>query len=425
MKLLQNSTQTRTSSGRTGMIVAASTGAIAFVIILALLAILWRKRYLKEIRRRAASDPFLDLDGEMVTVNQPLIIGGEPGAAATTYSDPFTDDSRQRTQSGGLSLTTGLGSSARRSNESLEAVVDHNLTPSPDLRGGYAAEHYDQTRQANQLLPPSQPPLQRPGTGIARSRSPQSLPQVQTQFPSHPPTQHPSSPPFDPGAIAYLRYADQMPDRTLPSPEHRSPGNHGGHQLTSAFSVASEPSPRYSAHVPPLNMDEAWGSIPDPIRALSSYRPSFDRRQSFTPSVSGPTYEPSNTVVVTPLHNPAQGPASTESEDVWNPYDIDIRGGGFSSRPSTIPEVSETATHSQEASNDSGGTSMSSHVVMTAERVQLTPMALSLRSASFTSSPALSSPSFYEDPDPPPLPPLPPLPPVQPLSLGKNRPPPG
>ena len=422
MKHIQNSPQTRTSSGHTGLIVAACTGAIAFVIIAALLAILCRKRYLKRVSRRAASDPFLDLDGEMVAVNQPLIIGGEPGSGAVAYSDPFTDDSRQVTQSG-LSLTTGLGSVARRSNESHEAVVDHSPTPTPDPRGGFTAEQHDQPRPTNQLSPPSQPPLQRPTTGIAPSRSPQSLPQVQTQFQPQIPVPHSSSPPFDPGAIAYLRYADQMHDHSLPSPEHRSPGNPGGHQLTSAFSVASEPSPRYSTHVPPLSTGEAWGSIPDPIRALSSYRPSFDRRRSFTPSVSGPAYEPGDTVVVSPYNNPSrcptQGPTSPGSEDIWNPYDI--RDRDFPSRPSPIPEVSETTSHSQEASNDSGGTSMSSHVVLTAERVQLTPMALSALSLtlpSYTTSPALSSGSFYEDPD---SPPVPPLPPVQPLSLGKNR----
>lgn len=404
------------------MIVAAATGAIALVIIAALMAILCRKRYLKRVRQRAASNPFLDLDGEMVAVNEPLIIGGEPGSGAVAYSDPFTDDSRQVNQSG--SLTTGLGSVTRRSsNESHEAVVNHSPTPTPDPRGGFTAGQLDQPRPTNQLSPPSLPPLQRPGIGIAPSRSPQSLPQVQTQFQPQIPVPGPSSPPFDSGAIAYLRYADQIQDRSLPSPEHRSPGNPEGHRLTSAFSVASEPSPRYSAYVPPLNMDEAWGSIPDPIRALSSYRPSIDRRRSFTPSVSGPAYEPGDTMVVAPYNNhprgPTRGPISPGSEDIWNPYDI--RDRDFSSRPSTIPEVSETATHSQEASNDSGGTSMSSHVVLTAERVQFTPMALSTLSLalpSHTTSPALSSGSFYEDPDPPPVPPLPP---VQPLSLGKNR----
>ena len=410
-KHIQNSPQTRTSSGHTGMIVAASTGAIALVIIAALMAILCRKRYLKRVRRRAASDPFLDLDGEMVAVNQPLI-GGEPGSGAVAYSDPFTDDSRQVTQSG-LSLTTGPGSVARRSNESHEAVVDHSSTPTPDPRSGFTAQHHDQPRPTNQLSLPSQPPLQWPATGIPQSRSPQSLPQVQTQFQPQIPVPHPSSPPFDAGAIAYLRYADQMQDRSLPSPEHRTPGNPEGHQLTSAFSVASEPSPRYSTHVPPSNTDEAWGSIPDPIRALSSYRPSFDRRQSFTPSVSGPAYEPGDTVVASPYNT------SPGSEDGWNPYNI--RDRDFGSRPSPIPEVSETASHSQEVSNDSGGTSMSSHVVLTAERVQLTPAALSTLSLplpSYTTSPALSSGSNYESD--PPLVPL--LPPVQPLNLGKNRP---
>lgn len=407
---------------------AAATGAIALVIIAALMAILCRKRYLKRVRGRAASDPFLDLDGEMVAVNEPLIIGGEPGSGAVAYSDPFTDDSRQANQSGSLSLSTGLSSVARRSsNESHEAVVDHGQTSTPDPRGGFTAEHHDQPRPTNQLYLPSQSPLQRPATGLAPSRSPQSLPQVQTQFKPQFPVPHPSSPPFDSGALAYLRYADQMQDRSLPSPEHRSPGNPEGHQLTSAFSVASEPSPRYSAHVPPLNMGEAWGSIPDPIRALSSYRPSFDRRRSFTPSVSGHAYEPGDTVVVAPYNNPSrcptQGPTSPGSEDIWNPYDI--RDRDFGSRPSPIPEVSETATHSQEASNDSGGTSMSSHVVLTAERIQLTPMglsALSLPLPSHTTSPALSSSNYYEDPD---SPPVPSLPPIQPLSLGKNRSPQG
>ena len=399
---------------------AAATGAIAFVIIAALLAVLCRKRYLKRVRGRAASDPFQDLDGEMVAVNQPLIIGGEPGSGAVAYSDPFTDDSRQVSQSGSL---TGLGSVARRSsNESHEAVVDHSPTPTPDPRGGFATAQHDRPRPTNQLSPPFQPP--RPG--IAQSRSPQSLPQVQTQFQPQMAVPHPSSPPFDPAAIAYLRYADQMQDRTIPSPEHRSPGNPEGHHLTSAFSVASEPSPRYSTHVPPFNTDEAWGSIPDPIRALSSYRPSFDRRRSFTPSVSGPAYEPGDTVVIGPYNNPPRGPnqgfTSPGSEDVWNPYNI--RDRDFGSRPSTIQEVSETATHSQEASNDSGGTSMSSHVVLTAERVQFTPVALSALSLalpSYTTSPALSSSSNYDSD----LPPVPPLPPVQPLNLGKNKSPQG
>lgn len=393
---------------------------------MAVLAILCRKRHLKKARKRGTLDPFLDdLDGEMVAVNEPLlIIGHEPGTEGAVYSDPFTDESQPAAQSRDLSFTTGVtvGSTARRSNDSHEAVVGLNSTPTPELRprGGLAGGYHNQPQPTNQLPPP-----QASATGTTPSRSPQSLPQVQTQFPPKFPVPRPPTPPFDPGAVAYLQYADRPVGRSLPSPEQQSPGNPEGHRLTSAFSVASEVSPQYSAHVPPLNIGEAWGSIPDPIKASSSYRPSIDRRQSFTPSFTGPAYDHGDTVVVAPLDLSLQGPAQCHtnpgSEEVWNPYDI--RGGICGSRPSPIAEVTETLGHSQEASNDSWGTSVSSHVVMTAERLVLSP--------SYTVSPALSTGSFYEESVPSagapsqvpqlPRPPLPPLPHVQPLNLAKNR----
>jgi len=157
-------------------------------------------------------------------------------------------------------------------------------------------------------------------------------------------------------------------------------------------------------------------------------------------------HEPGDAVVITPLNTrtqgPTQGPTSAGSEDASIPYTI--RGGNFRSRPSPITEVVEMLRHSQDGSNNSGtwissrsgDTSASSPVVMTAERVQLTPMALSLASPSYTTSPLMSDGSHYEESVPPtgatnnfaqlppPLddpPPLPMLLHVQPLNLGKKR----
>ncbi|KAF9650970.1 hypothetical protein BDM02DRAFT_1007415 [Thelephora ganbajun] len=434
-----NPTQSRTSSGRAGLIVAVTTGAIAFAIVVALLAILCRKRYLKRVRQRTTLDPFLDLDGEMVAVSQPLIIGDGPGGAV--YSDPFTDDPRARTQSRSLSHTAGPGSVTKESNSSSQAVVSFNPTPSPDIRGGLAAEYYNQRQPTDQPLPPGPPP-QGYAPGIARSRSPQPWPQVQTRFSPEFPVPRQSSPPFDAGAIAYLRYVDQTTDRSPPSPGVYLPGNVEDHRLTSAFSVATELSPQYSAHLPPSSIDEMWRSSPDPIKASSSYRPSIDRRQSVTPSVRGRVYEPGdNAPAVSPTQGPRRGPTSPGS-DLSSPYAV--RPGDFGSRPSPILEALETLSHSQQGSNDSwtwisnrsGDTLMSLPVVTAAERVRITPMAASLTSSTYTTSPGLSSGSYHGESPPPTaftdnLPRLPPfpdnplqLPPelqVQPLSLGKKR----
>jgi len=403
--------------------VAATTGAIAFVITAALLAILCRRRYLRRVRRRATLDPFLDLDGEMVTVNQPLIIGDGPGPSGAVYSDPYTDDSRLRTQSGGLSLTTGTGLVMMgESNNSSRAVVGTDPSPTPpDLTAGLTAQSYDQHQPTGQL-PPTQ-------TARSRSRSPQSLPQVQTQFPPEFPIPQPSIPTFDDGALAYRRYNDQTTTvRNLPGP-----GNAEDLRLTSAFSAASELSPQYTVRAPPppLKIDEMLRSSPDPIKTSSSYRrPSFDRRRSFTPSVSG--YDHGDTL--DPLaQDPAEElPPSPPSEYSTSPHTI--RGSNFASRPSPITEVVEMLYHSGDGSNDSGtwissqseDTSRSSPVVMTAKK-----MSLSLTSPAYTTSLGPSAGNRYGESLPPtgatntfpqlPPPPLPQLPQVQPLSLGKKR----
>lgn len=424
------------------MIVAVVTGAIVFTITVALLAIVYRKRYLRRVRRRATRDPFLDLDGEMVAVNQPLIIGDSPGGAV--YSDPFTDDTRPTTQSISLSVTTGIDGMTGESNSSSRAVVGTDPTPSLDLGGGPAAEYHDRPQPTDQLSP-SQPPLQRLPTEVARSRSPQSLPQVQTQFPPEFPVPRPSSPTLN---VAYLRHTDPTTDRSPPGPGHYSPGNADGHMLTSAFSVASELSPQYSTHFPPLNIDETWRSSPDPIKASSSYRPPLDRGQSFTPSVNIPLHEIEDAVVITPIgppsQSPAQSPTSPGSEYTSSPDTI--RDGNFASRPSLITEVAQMLGHFQDRSNDSAAwtstqsldTSASSPVVMTAERVRVNPgpTPLSLTSATYMTSQGLSAGNRYGESLPPTgitnrfpqlpsipggPPPLPQLPQIQPLSLGKKR----
>ena len=359
------------------------------------------------------------------------------------HSDPFTDDSRPPgTQSRSLSSATGLGRGLGsglgiglrgNSQDSHQAVVGLRTTPAPEYDGGEPPEYYRQHQPStDQLLHPSHPPPQWSPAGTTRSRSPQSLPPVQTQFPPRPPSSL-----LEPGAVAYLQYADQTTDHSLPSPGPDSPGAAEDHRLTSAFSVASELSPQYTAPFPPLKTDETWRHTPDPIKASSSYRHSYDRRQSFTPSFSGELSGFGDNAVITPLDSPMQGPVS---EDMLSPYSI--RGGSFSSHPSPITELAAIIAHSQDGSNDSGtwistrsmDTSASSPVVMRAERVQLTPMTLSLKLPSHTVSPGLSSGSQYEEsvhsteatsrlpqPPPPPLPPLPPLPHIQPLSIGKKR----
>lgn len=397
---------------------AATTGTIAFVITAALLATLCRRRYLRRVRRRATLDPFLDLDGEMITVNQPLIIGDGPGPGVVVYSDPYTDDSRPRTQSGGLSLTTRTGLVMMgESNNSSRAVVGTDPSPTPpDLTARLTAESYDQHQPTGQL-PPTQ-------TARSRSRSPQSLPQVQTQFPPQFPIPQPSIPTFDDGALAYHRYNDQTTtDRNIPGP-----GNAEDLKLTSAFSATSELSPQYTVRVPPLKIDEMLRSSPDPITTSSSYRrPSFDRRRSFTPSVSG--YDPGDTLdplVQDPAEEP---PPSPPSEYSTSPHTI--RGSNFASRPSPITEVVEMLYHSGDGSNDSGTwistqSEDTSPVVMMAKK-----MSISLTSPAYMTSLGPSAGNRYGESLPPtgatntfpqlPPPPLPQLPQVQPLSLGKKR----
>ena len=431
------------------MIVAATTGAIAFVIAMALLILTCKKRYLKKPRRRTTLDPFVDLDGETAAVSQPLIIGDGPGPGGAVYSDPFTDDSRPITQSRSLSLTNGLGSMVRESNNSSRAVVGTGSTPTPDPGGGLAGYH-NEHQQTDRPLPPSQYPPLLPPAKVTRSRSPQSLPQVQTEFSPEFPVPRPSSPSFDAGAIAYLRDADQMTGRSPPNPGHYVPEN-ADERLTSAFSVTSELSPQYSTHARSLNIQDMLRSSPDPIQASSSYRLPFGRRQSFTPSLNAPVYDSGDTVVIAPLdpptQDPTQSPSSPTSEYTASP--ATIRGDNFGSRPSPIAEVVEMlqrADHSQDGSNDSGtlistrsmDTSAYSPVVMTAERVQVTPgpMSLPLRSPSYTTSQALAAANrigetlpltgetdeFARLPPPPGgSPPMLSLPQVQPLSLGKKR----
>jgi hypothetical protein len=432
------------SSNRTGMIVAATTGAIAFVIALVLLILACKKRYFRKARRRTTLDPFVDLDNEMMTVNQPLILGDAPGGVV--YSDPFTDDTRPTTQSRSLSLTGGLGTLTRESHNSSRAVVGTGSTPTPDPGGGPVPAYYEQPRQTDRLLAPSLYPPLLPPPEATRPRTPQSLPQVQTQFQPELPAPQPSSPSFDAGAIAFLRGAGQTTGRSPPSPGPYSPGN-ADERLTSAFSVTSELSPQYSTHLRSLNIDDMLRSSPDPIQASSSYHPPFDRRHSFTPSLSAPVYDHGDTAAVTPLDPPAQdptrSPSSPASEYTASP--ATIRGGSISSRPSPISEVVEMlqqAGYPQDGSNDSStqisvsahsmDTSRSSPVVMMAERVQVTPgpMSLPLRSPSYTTVRELAlaakrtgaTDQFAQLPSPPGgSPPMPPLPRVQPLSLGKKR----
>jgi len=412
------------------MIVAATTGAIAFAIAVALLAALCRRRYLKKARR-TTYDPFLDLDGEMVAVSQPLIIGDGPGPSRVVYSDPYTDDSRPATQSRSLSFATATAIMMRESNNTSRAVVGTDPSPTPsDPIGGLVAEYRNQPQQIDQPHP----------TGITRSRSHQSLPQVQTQLPPVFTVPQPSSPTFDAGAVAYIRHNDPTTDRNPPSPGHYSPGNAEHPMLTSAFSVATELSPQYSVHLAPLTIDETWRSSPDPIKTSSSYRqPSFSRRQSYTPNISG--YDPADTTFITPVDPPMQdldhGLPSPPSEYSASPHTT--RGGNFASRPSPIAEVVETFSHPKDESNDSGtcisalSDTRSSPVVMTAERVQVTrvPGSMSLTSPAYKTSLGPSTDGRYgeslpptgatnEFPKPPP-PPLPQLPQVQPLTLGKKR----
>jgi len=348
------------------------------------------------------------------------------------YSDPYTDDSRPVTQSRTLSLTTGNPVMMGESNNTSRAVVGTDPSPSPSGHtDGLVAGYHNQPHQTDQPHP----------TGIARSRSPQSLPQVQTQLPPAFPAPQPSIPTFDAGALAYIHHNDPTAGRNLPSPGHYSPGNAEDPMLTSAFSVAAELSPQYSIHLPHLTIDERWRSSPDPIKTSSSYRqPSFSRRQSFTPNISG--YDPADTTVIAPIDLPMQdldhGLPSPPSEYSATPHTI--RGGNFASRPSPIAEVVETPSHPKDESNDSGtyistrsDTSRSSPVVMTAERVQLTrgPASLSLASLAYKTSPGPSTDGRYGESLPPtgvtnefpklPRPPLPQLPQVQPLTLGKKR----
>lgn len=410
---------------------AATTGAIALAIVIALLAILCRKRHLNRIRRRAAPNPFVDLDGEMVAVNQPLIIGDGPGAGGEAYFDPYSDNSRQRTQSRSLSATTVPGSVARASHDSSQAVVGSNQAPSQEPRGGFATERYNQ----RQPIDPRSPPLHIPPSGITHSRSRQSIHQIQTQFSPESPIHRQSSPSFDAGAIAYLRN-NEPTYPSPPSPSQFSPGNAEDHRLTSAFTVASGPNTRYSAPTPPPKIDETWRNSPDPIKASSSYRPPIDRRQSFKTSVGGHVYEPGDTVVVAPVDIPTQGLAQgVPSPGSGISSQFTTWGANLTSRPSPITEVSEVQSHSQEGSNGSWtwisnksmDSSSSSHVIMRAERVHLTPTAPSL-----VSPPTPSSASHYGESPPslkstsqlppvPPLPPMPSLPTIHPLSLGKKR----
>lgn len=399
------------------------------MITAALLAIVYKKRYAKKkVRRRATLDPFLDLDGEMVAVNQPLIIGDGPGPGGAVYSDPYTDDARPRTHSGSLSLTAPTRIMMMESNNTSRAVVGND--PSPTTDGRVTAESNDQHQPTDQL-----PPI-----GIAPPRSPQSLPQVQTQFPPEIPVPQPSISTFDAGTLAYLHYKDQTMDRNPPY----LPENAEDPMLTSAFSVASELSPQYPVHAA-LNIDEAWRSSPDPIKASSSYRsPSLDRRHSFTPSFSG--YEPEDAMVNVPLDQPAQdpeqGPPSPASEYSTSPQTM--RGENRVSRPSPITEIVRMLSRSRDGSNDSetwisAPSEDSSPVVMTAKKVQVTrgPVSLSLTSPPYITSLGPSTSNRYGEslpqteatkkfprlpPPPGGLQPLPPLPQVQPLTLGKKRP---
>lgn len=378
-------------------------------------------------------DPFfeLDLDGETAAVNQPLIVGDGPGPAGAAYSEPFTDDPRQRSQSRSFSATTGPPPSLTRSNHSFQAVA--GSTPTPDPRGNSAVSYHNQLQPANRRSPP--PVL--PPSAVTRARSSQ----VQTKIPPESPILRQSSPSFDAGAIAYLRHNDQATDASPPSPGQLSPGNADEHRLISAFSASSGLSPRHSNPVPPPKIDEMWKNSPDPVQASLSYAPPINRWGSFTPSVSGHVHDPGDTIVIGPVdalnHGPPPPPPINTGQDEWNPYNI--RDGNFNSRPSPIAETTEPLSHSQEGSNNSGGTwgsnpsmdsSASMPVVLQAQRVRLTPTVLSLvtppspsEGSHYEDSPVLSGPNTQVPPVPPlpPLPPFPVLPQVLPLSLGKKR----
>ena len=407
------------------MIVAATTGAVALAIILALLTILCRKRHLKKLRQHGSNETFaLDLDGEMEAVNQPLIVGDVPSPRAGVYAEPFTDDSRQRTQSGGLSLTPGPSgptTSTARSNNSSQAVI--RLAPITDPRGGSATEYNNYHQPTDRLSPP---PLS-PPPGVARARSPS----LQTRYPPEPPIPRQSSPSFDAGAVAYLRHCDQVGDTSPPSPRHYLPGNAEDYRLISAFSASSGLSPQRSTPAPPPEIDEVWRSSPDPIQASSSYRPPIDRRRSFRPNVSGHELEHGDTVVISPLNIPTRPPPSSFFGPGWH----DGRGKSSGSRPSPIAEVTEAPSHSHEESSNSGGTwnsnrsidsSLSTAVVMHAHRVRITPTALSIVSPLTQSSGSNYGESLTSPGSPSQIPSLPQspvlaLPPIQPLSLGKKR----
>lgn len=409
---------------------AATTGSLALAIVLALLTILCKKRHMKRARQRAALGSFrdLDLDSEVLAVNQPLIIGDGPAGGAV-YTDPFTDDSTTRTRTRSLSVTTGPTPSLARSGNSFQAVP--GAIPIQDHRDGQVAGYYNQRRSVDHNSPP-----QFPSPGIVRNRSYQSLVPVHTQpMPEHPVPRQ-SSPPFDAGAVAYMRNNDQTSAYSPPSPGPFSAGNAEDHRLISAWSAGSGLSPQHSSSMPPPNVDETWRSTPDPIAASSSYTPSINRRQSFTPSVGGHVFEPGDSGVIAPVYASTQSTTRSftgPEPDAWNPYTS--QGGNFGSRPSPIPEVSEIQTHSQEGTNNSGGTwnssrsmysSRSSPVVMQAQRIQVTPTVLSLVSPPTPSSGEShgeSLPSYGTASNLPPLPPVPapPLLEVQPLFLGKRR----
>lgn len=419
------------------------------MVIVALLAFLCRKRYLKRVRRRATLDPFLeveflDLDDETVAVNQPLILGDGQGSQVAVYSDPFTDDSQPRNQMRTPSPAVGAGNLTGESNSTSHAVVGTTQTPTPESNpeGGQAAEHYNQRQPTDQQPPPPSQPS--PPPEITRSRTPQSLLQVQTQFPPQFPVPRPSSPSLDAGEVSYLSYADQTTDHRPSSPNHYSPGNAEGHVLTSAFRPTSELSPQYTTHFPPPNIDAMWRNSPDPIKGYSlSRRPSFDRRHSLTPSVSGPVYDPGDTAVITPLDSPTQDPPSPES--AYSQNASTVRSNNYVSRPSPITEIVEMLAHPQDGSGDSGtwvstrsDTSASSPVVMTAERVRVTPgRSVSVRVPAYTNPPGPSTDSYHGQPllpaaettkrfprlpPPPDGPrPLPQLLQVQPLNIGKKK----
>ena len=329
------------------------------------------------------------------------------------YSDPFSDEARARTQSRSLSATGRPGTSLASSNSYHAAM---GSIPTPVRRGDHMMGPYDQ--------PDSRaPPLQVPPPELVRTRSDQSSWQVQTQPPPDHPVPRRSSPPFDAGAVAYIRDNDQTTGLRPLSPEQFSPKSPDNHRLISAFSVASGLSPQYASPSPISNADETWKGSPVPLQTSLAYRPPIDYRHS----LSGHIFEPSDSVSTAQKDVTTQSPPSSFNNTHTG------RGGNFGSRPSPITEVSEVNTYSQEGSDNSGGTwnstvelsSSSTPVVMTAQRIQLTS-----RSPSFVSQPP-STTGHYGDPPPssgftgqvPPPPPItmPPLPQVQPLSLGKRR----